>query len=125
VKLLLDTNVLLWWMEGSPRLTSEVRDAIADPRNLAYVSAVTAWEIVIKRAIGKLEIPENWSEIVVAESFRRLAVTWEHSLHVASLPDLHRDPFDRLLIAQAHVEGLVLVTGDDIVTRYDVRTLRT
>lgn len=125
MKLLLDTNVLLWWMEGSPRLTSEVRDAIADPRNLAYVSAVTAWEIVIKRAIGKLEIPENWSEIVVAESFRRLAVTWEHSLHVASLPDLHRDPFDRLLIAQAHVEGLVLVTGDDIVTRYDVRTLRT
>ncbi len=124
MKLLLDTNVLLWWLNGSPRLAAEASDAIATPRNVVYVSSVTAWEITIKRALGKLEIPENWAEVVAAESFRRLAATWEHALDVASLPELHRDPFDRLLVAQARVEGLVLVTGDDIVTRYDVKTLR-
>jgi PIN domain nuclease of toxin-antitoxin system len=124
VRLLLDTNVLLWWLDDAPRLTLEARDAIATPRNLVYVSSVTAWEITIKRALGKLDIPENWSEIVMGEPFRRLSVTWEHALDVGSLPDLHRDPFDRLLVAQARVEGLVLVTGDEIVTRYDVETLR-
>ena len=123
MKLLLDTNVLLWWLDDAPRLGAKARDAIATPRNVVYVSSVTAWEITIKRMLGKLEIPENWSELVLAEPFRKLAVTWEHAVDVGSLPDLHRDPFDRLLIAQARVEGLVLVTGDDIVTRYAVKTL--
>ncbi|MBM4143487.1 MAG: type II toxin-antitoxin system VapC family toxin [Lentisphaerae bacterium] len=124
MKLLLDTNVLLWWLDDAPRLGAEARDAIAAPRSIVYVSAVTAWEITIKRSLGKLEIPENWSELVLGEPFRRLSVTWEHALDVGSLPDLHRDPFDRLLVAQARVEGLVLVTGDDIVTRYAVKTLQ-
>ncbi len=124
MKLLLDTSVLLWWLDDSPNLTAEAREAIATPRNVVYVSAVTAWEITIKRALGKLDIPENWSEVVRAEPFRRLAVTWEQALDVGSLPNVHRDPFDRLLVAQARVEGLVMVTSDELVTRYDVKTLR-
>lgn len=124
MRLLLDTNVLLWWLDDAPRLSAEARAAIATPRNVAYVSAVTAWEITIKRALGKLEIPENWCDLVMAEPFRRLAITWEHAVDVGSLPDLHRDPFDRLLVAQARVEGLVLVTGDDVVMRYAVKALR-
>ena len=125
MRLLLDTHVLLWWLDDAPRLSGEVRDAIASPRNLVYTSAVTAWEIVIKRSLGKLEIPVDWSDAVSSEPFRKLPVTWEHALDVESLPELHRDPFDRLLIAQARVEGLMLVTCDDIVVRYDVRTLKT
>jgi len=124
MRLLLDTHVLLWWMDDAPQLNGEARAAIASPRNLVYTSAVTAWEIVIKRSLGKLEIPENWAEVAITDSFRRLPVTWEHALEVAALPDLHRDPFDRLLVAQARVEGLVLVTGDEFITRYDIRTLK-
>lgn len=125
MKLLLDTCTLLWWLDDSARLSEEARDAIADSRNLVYVSTVSAWEITLKRTLGKLDIPENWSAVVTAEPFRRLALTWEHAVQVGALPDIHRDPFDRLLIAQARVEGLVLVTGDDIVTRYDVVTMKT
>jgi PIN domain nuclease of toxin-antitoxin system len=117
--------VLLWWLDDAPRLVPDARKEIGSPRNLVYVSAVTAWEIAIKRALGKLDLPDNWAEVVMSEPFRRLAVTWEHALGLCSLPDLHRDPFDRLLVAQARAEGLVLVTGDDIVTRYDVKTLTT
>ena len=124
MRLLLDTNVLLWWLDDAPRLAGEARERIADPRTIVYASAVTAWEITIKRALGKLEIPEGWSEVVMAEPIRRLFVTWEHTLEVGSLPDLHSDPFDRLLVAQARVEEMTLVTGDDIVTRYDVKTLK-
>lgn len=124
MKLLLDTNVLLWWLDDAPRLGAAAREAIAAPRNVVYVSAVTAWEITIKRGLGKLEIAENWADLLLGEPFRRLPITWEHTLAVGSLPDLHRDPFDRLLVAQAQMEGLVLVTGHDIVTHYAVRTLR-
>jgi PIN domain nuclease of toxin-antitoxin system len=121
--LLLDTSVLLWWLDDAPQLAAAARDAIATPRNLVYVSSVTAWEITIKRGLGKLQIPANWDEVVETEPFRRLSVTWEHALAVGELPDIHRDPFDRLLVAQARVEGLVLITGDDDVARYDVETL--
>ena len=79
------------------------------------MSSVTAWEITIKRAVGKLEIPANWPEVVAAEPFRRLPVTWEHALDVGSLPDLHRDPFDRLRIAQAMERRLTLVTPDPLI----------
>ena len=125
MRLLLDTNVLLWWLDDAPRLTQEARDAIGTRGSLVYISAVTAWEITIKHALGKLDIPEGWSEVVMTGSFRQLAVSWEHSLAVGSLPHLHRDPFDRLLVAQARIEGLVLVTGDDVLTQYAVRTLKT
>ena len=125
MRVLLDTHVFLWWMDDAPQLGDKAREAIASPRNVVYTSAVTAWEIVIKQGLGKLDIPPNWAEADMADSFRKLPVTWEHALEVGKLPDLHRDPFDRLLIAQARVEALLLVTSDDIITRYDVRTLKT
>jgi PIN domain nuclease of toxin-antitoxin system len=125
VNLLLDTHVVLWWLNDSPELLPEARSVIAEPQNLVYVSTVSVWEIVLKRSIGKLDIPADWSTALAQEPFRRLAVTWEHALKVAELPDLHRDPFDRLLLAQAMVESLVLVTHDDVIVRYGTGVLKT
>jgi len=123
--LLLDTHVLLWWLDDAPVLSADVRAAIGDPENLVYVSAATVWEMTIKRALGKLDLPAEWAEVLAGEPFRRLSITWEHALKVEELPDVHRDPFDRMLVAQSLVEDLVLVTHDDVLTQYDVSTLTT
>jgi PIN domain nuclease of toxin-antitoxin system len=120
VNLLLDTHVLLWWLADDSRLSPDTRKAISDPENIVLVSAVTIWEIVIKKGLGKLAIPDEWYDAIADEPFQRLPITWEHSRKVADLPELHRDPFDRLLVAQAIVENLVLVTGDEKVLRYDI-----
>jgi len=124
MNLLLDTHVVLWWLADAPELSRPARDAIADRTNGVHVSAVTAWEITVKRALGKLEIPADWEQALAEEPFVRLDITWEHVLGVGRLPDVHRDPFDRLLVAQAVVEGLVLVSHDEVLARYGVRTLR-
>jgi PIN domain nuclease of toxin-antitoxin system len=125
MRLLLDTHVLLWWLDDAPNLLPTVREAISEPRNRVYVSAVSGWEIVVKRSLGKLDIPEDWAEVLLEEPFLRLPITWEHAIEVGRLPDLHRDPFDRLLLAQAQKEDLVLVTHDEAILQYPVRTLRT
>ena len=124
MRLLLDTHVLLWWLDDSAALSEEARRAIGDPENLVYVSAVSIWEVVIKRALGKLDIPTKWADALTEEPFRRLPMTWEHALEVRNLPDVHRDPFDRLLIAQAKVEDLTFVTGDEVLLRYRIATLK-
>jgi PIN domain nuclease of toxin-antitoxin system len=124
VRLLLDTHVVLWWLDDSPLLSREAKTAIADADNVVYVSAVSVWEIVLKRNLGKLTLPDRWEQALLDEPFRRLPVTWEHALELARLPELHRDPFDRLLLAQAAAEGLVLVTQDEAVLRYAVPTLK-
>lgn len=123
MRLLLDTHALLWWLADSPRLPARVREAIQGPDSLVYLSAVSAWEITIKAALGKLAIPEDWQDAIEWEAFRKLEVRWDHALEVGRLPDLHHDPFDRLLVAQARVEGLTLVTHDKRVVRYDVPVL--
>jgi len=123
VNLLLDTHVLLWWLADDSRLSPDTGKAISDPENIVLVSAVTIWEIVIKKGLGKLAIPDEWYDAIADEPFQRLPITWEHSRKVADLPELHRDPFDRLLVAQAIVENLVLVTGDEKVLRYDISVL--
>jgi PIN domain nuclease of toxin-antitoxin system len=124
MNLLLDTHVLLWWLADDPALSARARAAIGHTDNLVYVSAVTLWEIVIKRSLGKLDLPGDWAEVLAREPFRRLPVTWDHALRVAQLPNVHRDPFDRLLIAQAMEEDLVLVTGDELLARYTAQTLQ-
>ena len=124
MELLLDTNVLLWWLDDSSELNDDARSAIAEPENLVYVSAVSVWEIVIKKSLGKLVMPRKWLQTLSEESFRRLTVSWDHALAVEKLPDLHRDPFDRLLIAQAQTDGLTLVTSDSTVCKYRVKTLK-
>ena len=123
MRFLLDTWVLLWWLDDSPVLSAEARGCISDGRNTVYVSAISIWEIVIKHALGKLEIPPNFREVVLAEPFQFLSVSAEHAFAVGELPDHHRDPFDRMLVAQCRVEGTTLVTRDADLRRYGVSIL--
>lgn len=116
----LDTHVLLWWLADDARLSPTARAAISDGKNHVFVSAAAAWEMVIKSTLGKLDIPSNFEAALTANRFEPLPITIPHSLAVANLPHHHNDPFDRLLIAQAKVEGLTLVTGDEQIKKYDV-----
>ncbi|MDH4063117.1 MAG: type II toxin-antitoxin system VapC family toxin [Acidobacteriota bacterium] len=123
MNLLLDTHVLLWWLADAAELTTPVRDAIRNPDHLVYVSAVSIWEIAIKQALGKLTAPRALPEVIRAQPFEPLQMTIDHAFKVAELPNHHRDPFDRLLIAQCLVDGLTIVTGDTDIAKYDVPTL--
>lgn len=123
MRLLLDTHVLLWWLADDPSLGTPAREAIANPENLVLFSAVSLWEMRIKQAIGKLELPANFDEVLAEQSFESLAVTVTHAHAVADLPMIHRDPFDRMLVAQARVERLTLMSRDELILQYDVQTL--
>jgi PIN domain nuclease of toxin-antitoxin system len=119
VTLLLDTHVLLWLLAGeSDRFGPNAVDALRDQATM--VSAATVWEIAIKRRLGKLKAPSTLVQTVAAAGIRLLSVTAVHAEHVADLPDHHRDPFDRLLISQAQLEHLALISGDSVVRSYDV-----
>ena len=122
-RLLLGTHTLMWWLADDPRLGLRARELIGDERNEAYVSAASAWEISIKKALGKLEAPEDLDAIVEEEGSARLPITFFHGERAASLPPVHRDPFDRKLIAQAQAEGLDIVTADERIAGYAVRTV--
>jgi len=119
VSLLLDTNVLIWWLEDSPRLGKQAREAITGEPEVV-VSAVSAVEIAAKAAIGKLRVPGDLVEQIAEQTMVALPVTVRHGLAVGQLPLHHRDPFDRLLIAQARCEGLTIVTADRAFTAYEV-----
>jgi PIN domain nuclease of toxin-antitoxin system len=121
VRLLLDTHVLLWWDEGE-RLDPQARHAI-EAATEVFVSAVSAWEIAIKTALGRLDPVRTVAEAIEECGFQELPVTVRHAAAVAGLPFHHRDPFDRLLVAQAKVEQLTVVTRDPTFRRYRVRTL--
>jgi PIN domain nuclease of toxin-antitoxin system len=120
VRLSLDTHTFLWWLDDPKLLSQAARRAIRDGRNTVYVSAAAVWEIAIKRSLGKLDAPNDLEAAMVANRFLPLPVTVAHALAVEVLPDHHRDPFDRLLIAQARHEGFRLVSRDPQVARYDV-----
>lgn len=117
---LLDTHVFLWWADDPSVLSESARAAIGDGKNTIYVSAAVAWEIVIKKAIGKLDTPDDLEEVMAANHFLPLPITFSHALRVLSLPNHHRDPFDRLLIAQALHEGFTFVSRDQHVADYGV-----
>lgn len=121
--LLLDTHVFLWWRGQPQRLKSAARTAIADAE-LVFVSVASAWEAAIKVALGKLEIPEPFGAGVDDSGFDKLPITFEHAHLVAALPQHHRDPFDRMLVAQATAENLTLVTHDRQFRSYDVEILK-
>jgi PIN domain nuclease of toxin-antitoxin system len=123
VNLLLDTHALLWWLDDHPTLSKKARAAIADGGNPVFVSAVTIWEIRIKQGLGKLTLPAEFRKVLDAQAFESLPITADHAHRLAELPDHHRDPFDRMLVAQAMTEKLVLVTRDPDIVRYRVRTL--
>ncbi|GAC1331018.1 MAG: type II toxin-antitoxin system VapC family toxin [Mycobacteriales bacterium] len=123
MKLLLDTHTLLWWLADEPRLADPARSAIARPDNDVYVSAASAWELAIKAGLGKVSLPDDLGAQLVANSFTPLPVQLAHGLAVRHLPEHHRDPFDRVLVAQAQIEGLTVVTADQWIPRYDVAVL--
>jgi PIN domain nuclease of toxin-antitoxin system len=122
VKLLLDTHVVLWWRQKSRRLGAQATALIAGAPDV-YVSAASAWEVVIKSALGRLSLDDPFESHVIDAGFEALAITFAHAAEVGRLPPVHADPFDRMLVAQARVEGLTLVTHDDTLSRYDVRTI--
>ena len=122
MRLLLDTNVMLWWLKDSPRLGQKSRTLIADVRNDIMVSIVSQWEVTIKFRVGKLDERGSalWHEIE-AEGFRILPITHEHLVALDELPRHHRDPFDHLLLAQTKVEGAAIITSDREMAQYGVR----
>ncbi|MGH9083094.1 MAG: type II toxin-antitoxin system VapC family toxin [Acidimicrobiales bacterium] len=122
-RLLLDTHPLLWWLSAEA-IAGEAGDAIADPSSVVAVSAASIWEITIKRQIGKLRFEGSPADEVRAAGFEHLPITAAHAELAGDLPLHHRDPFDRMLVAQAQAEGLTLVSGDPAFDLYDVRLLR-
>jgi PIN domain nuclease of toxin-antitoxin system len=126
-RLLLDTHTFIWWAAHDPRLSAPARAAIAARDATVYLSVVTPWEIAIKHAIGRLELSEPPRTLVYAQIARNgylpLDISLEHVLAVGELPAHHRDPFDRLLIAQGRAEGLTIVSGDAAFAPYDLPVL--
>lgn len=122
-RLLLDTHVLLWWLADDARIGPKTVDLISNIRNEIFISAVTSWEIAIKKKIGKLEAPDGIDAVVEDEGFSRLHITLHHGELAGGLPLHHKDPFDRMLIAQAKDEALHLVTDDSKIRLYDVQTI--
>lgn len=121
MKLLLDTHVVLWWTHDSRRLSETARELVGDPRHDVLLSAVVAWEIAIKRALGKLRMrPALVTELLADGGAAELAVSVAHATELERLPMHHHDPFDRMLVAQARVEGAVLISSDGALRRYDV-----
>lgn len=127
MRLLLDTVAFLWIIGDSRDLSAGARRAFANPDNEVFLSAASAWEIAVKHRAGRLPLPQHPDVFVPAQraahGIERLDISEEAALHVARLPDLHRDPFDRMLVAQALLEGLVLLTPDEAIRNYPVRTL--
>lgn len=119
--MLLDTHVLIWALQD--QLEAAAGGVIVSAENQVYVSAASPWEIAIKRAAGKLRAPQDAVAASDAAGFDRLPITFEHAAGVADLPLHHRDPFDRLLISQARIEGLTLATADPAISRYEIAVL--
>ena len=122
MSLLLDTHVLLWWLAGDA-LDDEAAARIADPATLVAVSAASVWEASIKSALGKLQVPSSLAEAAATSGFEPLPISPQHAERAGALPAHHRDPFDRMLVAQAELEGLTLVTRDPAFEPYGVSLL--
>lgn len=127
MRLLVDTHCWLWMVGAPDRLTADGRELLADSANELLLSAATAWEIAIKHSIGRLDLPGKPAEVVtdwiVRSGVTPLPVLHTHALRVASLPPHHVDPFDRLLIAQAQLEGVPILTADAAFSRYDIEVI--
>ena len=123
MRLLLDTHVLLWSLTEPRKLSPRTRDALQDAANEVFASSVSGWEIAVKRALGKLKAPVNLEAAVQKQDFIPLNLTFHHAEQAGALPQHHGDPFDRMLVAQAHAEGLILVTRDAHIQLYGIRTM--
>lgn len=123
MNILLDTHVLIWALENNPTLSDDARNSITSAGNMVFVSSASVWEIGIKKQMGKLTTPDNLQEEIKLHRFTPLPIQYDHAELAGSLPNFHKDPFDRMLIAQAIIEKLTLVTRDDFITRYEVTTI--
>ena len=127
MKAILDTHFFLWWIAGSPQVSPKAHETIADGSNTLYLSAASGWEIAIKAKLGKLTMPEDIKVFLMEQlslnSIHPLAVQLNHTLQVYSLPFLHRDPFDRLLIAQSQLENYPIITADEQISKYPVEII--
>jgi PIN domain nuclease of toxin-antitoxin system len=124
MKLLLDSHAFLWWLAEDPKLQTGARQAVADPSSVVHVSAASVWELSIKASLGKLDLDgADLVEEIAANDFVELPILARHALAAATLPRHHDDPFDRMLIAQAQVEGLTIVTRDSAFRFYGAALL--
>ncbi len=123
MRVLLDTYILLWWLSADEALPPRAAEVIADSRTVVLVSAASVWEIAIKKAVGRLDAPDDLLEALHANAFDALAITAAHTLAAGELPPYHADPFDRMLIAQARMEDLTVITVDDRFAEYGVNLL--
>ena len=123
MRLLLDTDIVLWWLSDNPLLPAAARGAISSPDNEVMVSAAAIWEIAIKKAVGRLEAPDDLLEVLTTSDFETLEITASHALLAGGLAPHHSDPFDRMMIAQARAENLTLVSIDERFPQYDVELL--
>ena len=127
MRILIDTHAWIWWLSQPTRLKAEAVTLLSDPATTAYLSAASVWEIVIKHGLGKLTLPAAPEVLVpramAEDGFVALAIEHRHVLQVAQLPPVHRDPFDRVIIAQAQVEGLPILTADETFSSYAVTVL--
>jgi len=127
VKYLLDTGIFLWSVGTSGKLNQQAQELLADETQEIYLSAASSWEITIKFTLGKLRLPEAPERFIPAQmligGIRQLPITHYHALEVGKLEGFHNDPFDRILIAQARREGMVLLTSDSLFSKYDVETM--
>ncbi|MBF0493421.1 MAG: type II toxin-antitoxin system VapC family toxin [Deltaproteobacteria bacterium] len=124
MKLLLDTHTLLWATSDEKKLSTEIRDQIANPGNIVFVSLVSLWELRIKESIKKINLPRHFYQSLIPAGYEILSLTLAHLEAYAHLPLYHRDPFDRMLVAQAKLEQLVLLTRDPELEKYDVHLLK-
>lgn len=122
MSLLLDTHVVLWWLTDDPTLDDDIKTKL-DHEPDVFISPATIWEVTIKQAIGKLREPADLPERIRDSGFRELPISFEHAIAAARLPLIHRDPFDRMLVAQARCENLTLVTRDTNMRKYEVSVL--
>ncbi|HEX3745785.1 MAG TPA: type II toxin-antitoxin system VapC family toxin [Bryobacteraceae bacterium] len=118
MKILLDTHILLWWLDANPLLPQQAIALISEPENTIFVSAVSHWEIWLKHSLGKLRLPSNFPDRLAAEAFEQLPLTAAQTVRIGTLDWAHRDPFDRMLVAQAQTEGLILLTADAALAGY-------
>jgi len=127
MKVLLDTHTFLWWIANDPQLSSRARQIMAEPDTEPFLSAASGWEMAIKSRLGKLKLPADLPGFVADQlrinAIQVLPIHLAHALHVYTLPDHHRDPFDRILVAQSQLEKLPILTSDPLITQYAVTTI--
>jgi PIN domain nuclease of toxin-antitoxin system len=127
MRAILDTHTILWWVTNNPQLSQVVRNMITDSSNTFYLSVASSWEIIIKFNTGKLPLPEPPIQFIQSclsvNHFESMSIELSHVLQLNTLPNHHKDPFDRILIAQAQVENIPILTLDKLIVQYPVQTI--